>query len=112
MLEKRWGIKIHFIHRCGPDLNVYKPLEKKKIILNVGRFFSPFGFKHCKRQDFLVDTFKKMCYEGLKGWQLICDGPIDKGKDNWDYAQKVKKLARDFPIIFRYDANFNQFIKD
>ena len=112
VLEKRWGIKIHFIHRCGPDLNVYKPLKKKKIILNVGRFFSPLGFKHCKRQDFLVATFKKMCHEGLEGWQLIFDGSIDKGKDNWDYAQKVIKIAKGFPIIIRHDSSFSQLRKD
>lgn len=112
VLEEKWGVKIDFIHRCGPDIKVFKPLKKKNIILNVGRFFSPQGFKHCKKQDFLVETFKLMCDQGLQNWQLILNGPIDKGEDNLAYAQKVAKLAKNYPIIIRHQSSFRQLLKD
>ena len=111
-LEKRWGIDIDFVHQCGPDLNIFKPLKKKKIILSVGRFFTSSGYKHCKRQGLLVKAFKKMCDQGLKGWTLVLDGSVDKGRDNQAYAQKVKKMTKDYPINIRHELNSAQLVKD
>ncbi|MEA3355662.1 MAG: hypothetical protein U9Q63_04250, partial [Patescibacteria group bacterium] len=88
-IEKIWKIKVDHVHLGAVDPKDFNPTNKKKIILNVGRFFSPTGNKHCKRQDFLVKTFIKLLNEGLNNWQLILNGPIDKGRDNIAYAKEV-----------------------
>ncbi|MBU2051870.1 hypothetical protein KKH13_01535 [Patescibacteria group bacterium] len=83
-LERIWKIKIDFVHWGAVDGKLFVPQPKQNLILNVGRWFSPKGNKHCKRQDFLVTTFKKMCNQGLKGWRLRLIGPVDQGQDNLD----------------------------
>jgi len=107
-LEKHWGISIDYIHRSAIDTKNLNPGTKKNIILSVGRFISPQNNKHCKRQDFLVKTFATMCDQGLKNWQLVLIGPIDQGKDNLNFANKVAKLIKGYPIRIIHDLSFDQ----
>jgi len=111
-LEKHWRIKLDYVHRGCVDTKTIKPAPKQNIIINVGRFISGQAGKHCKRQDFMVKTFKKMYFQGLKDWQLILHGPIEKGRDNQLFAAKVKKLAQDFPIKLYHHSSFNALLKD
>ena len=111
-IEKTWRTTIDYVHWGSINSQDFFSLTKKNVILNVGRFFSPKGNKHCKRQDFLVKTFKKMCDQGLKDWRLIFNGPTDKGKDNLKYAKKVVKLAQGYPIIFRHQSLFKALQRD
>ena len=111
-LEKNWKIKINLVHWGAVDPAVFYPMKKKNIFLNVGRFFSPFGNKHCKKQDFLVKTFKKMCDKGLTGWQLVLNGSADKGKDNFNYLKRVRRLAKGYPIIFHNQGSFKTLQQD
>src|SRR3990167_6701876 len=111
-LERIWKIKINFVHHGAVDTKLFKPKSKKNLILSVGRFISPEGGKHCKRQDFLVTTFKKMCDAGLKGWELVLTGAVEKGEDNFNYLKSVKKLAKGYPIKFHLDADFDQLLAD
>lgn len=111
ILEKNWGVKVDYIHGGIVDVKSFKPLPKKKIILNVGRFFSGVGGRHCKRQDFLVETFKKMCDWGLEGWQLILVGAVDTGLDNTEYAKKVGALARNYPILLKHEVSHSELKK-
>ena len=87
-LEKTWKISFDYIHRGSIDTKSLKPASKTNTIISVGRFISGQANKHCKRQDFLVKTFRKMIDKGLKDWQLILIGPIEKGKDNQDNSCK------------------------
>lgn len=111
-LEKNWGIKFNYVHWGAVDTKLFSPLPKKNIILNVGRFFSGSGHKHCKRQDLLVAVFKKMCDQGLTDWQLIFNGPVDNGQDNLNYFNQVKTLAKGYPIIFHENSNFKTLQQD
>jgi len=106
IIEKNWKTKINYVHWGAVSKKDFKPLKKQNIILNVGRFFSNSGSKHCKRQDILVEIFKKMCDKGLKNWQLILLGTIDIGKDNEEYAQKVAQMAKDYPIKIVHKSTF------
>lgn len=111
-LERIWKIKIDFVHWGAVDTKLFRPLPKQNLIVNVGRFFHPAGNKHCKRQDFLVKTFKKMCDQGLKGWQLVLTGPVDPGADNFNYLNSVKKLAQGYPVKFHVGASFGRLQQD
>ena len=111
-LEKNWKIKIDHVHWGAVSESDFPPQKKKNIILNVGRFFSPKGNKHSKRQDFLVNSFKLMCDQGLTHWQLILNGPVDKGRDNVAYLRKVKKLAKGYPVIINNQGSFKALQKN
>lgn len=111
-LEKNWKIKIDYVHWGAVDQSDFHPMAKQNIILNVGRFFSPSNNKHCKRQDFLVTTFKALCDQGLINWRLILNGPIDQGQDNLSYANQVAQLAKGYPITIRHQGNFLKLQQD
>ena len=111
-LERIWKIKIDFVQPGAVEAKLFAPQPKQNLILSVGRWFSSAGGKHCKRQDFLVKTFRKMCDRGLKGWQLVLTGPVDPGKDNFNYLKSVKKLALGYPIKFHVGAGFSQLQQD
>lgn len=111
-LERIWKIKIDFVLPGAVDSRQFLPQNKSNLILSVGRFFSLKAGKHCKRQDFLVKTFKKLCDQGLKGWRLVLTGPVDPGQDNRDYLDSVKKLAQGYPVEFHIAAGWEQLLKD
>lgn len=111
-LERIWKIKIDFVHHGAVDTKLFKPKAKNNLILSVGRFISPEGGKHCKRQDFLITSFKKMCDQGLKDWQLVLTGAVEQGEDNFNYLKSAQKLAKGYPIKFHLDANFKDLLKD
>ena len=107
-IEKNWQLKIDYVHGGIVDQRYFKPLRKKNIILNVGRFFTASANKHCKRQDILVEVFKKMHDQGLRNWELVLIGSIAQGKDNINYAKKIKKQTRSYPIKVIHDASFKE----
>lgn len=95
-VKQRWGVdsRIHY-----PAVDLKKSgsavLEKDKIILCVGRFFSE-EHGHSKQQLQLVEIFKKMVAAGLEGWRLTLIGGCDA--NNREYAMAVKKAAIGSPI--------------
>ncbi len=109
IVERAWNTSIRYIHYPFVDTTVFVPGEKEKIILSVGRFFT--GDKsglHCKRQDVMVEIFKKMVNEEhLRGWRLVLIGTIDSGEDNSAYALSVAQAAKGYPIKIIHDASFD-----
>lgn len=77
-----------YIHR---DTNA----EKENVIITVGRFSFDKGSNY-KKQDIMIDVFKKMIDKGLGGWELIMIVGI-KDKDRESLA-KLKKISNGYPI--------------
>jgi glycosyltransferase involved in cell wall biosynthesis len=88
----------------------FRPGKKKKIILNVGRFFV---HGHCKKQDVLIGVFKEMIEKGIlkKDWELHLVGSVAEGEEHRKYLERLKKEARGWPIHFHLVASFNQLKK-
>lgn len=81
----------------------FSPGKKENYILGVGRFTQA---QHAKKQHVLVETFKKLCREGLSDWKLILAGGTLK--EDRSYVAKIKKLAKDYPIQIMPDIPFSQ----
>ena len=96
-IEKYWHTKVDFVHYPminPPAVSADLLAKKEKIILHVGRFFRQL---HSKRQDVLVDIFKKLLKahpKETKEWQLVLVGSVE----DFSYANEVKKAAAGFPI--------------
>jgi len=95
----------------GKDKVLYPPIDtdqfqssskKENIILSVGRFDSP---SHSKRQDVLIDAFKKFSPQA-KNYKLVLVGGV-KGKHGNTQVRELKKRARNLPIEFVLNADFN-----
>ncbi|MFZ5376071.1 MAG: glycosyltransferase family 4 protein [Patescibacteria group bacterium] len=96
VVEKRWGIRINFIHYpAAIPSDVFQQYQKEKIILSVGRFF-----KHLnsKRQDVLIRIFQEMrrAYpKSMDGWKLVLVG----GVEDQEYLKELKTLSVQDPAI-------------
>ena len=110
-IEKIWKFKVKYVHRGSIDTKNIKPAKKQNTILSVGRFISDKNDKHCKRQDFLVSTFKKMCDQGLNDWKLVLHGNFEKGTDNQLSLKKVKKISKGYPVSIHHNSSFKELVK-
>lgn len=84
-----------------------KNTVKENIILNVGRFrVKNVGNSDYKKQSVMVDVFKEMVDEGLKGWAFnLAVGLHDKDKDAFEL---LKKKAIGYPVNFMINKTNNE----
>jgi glycosyltransferase involved in cell wall biosynthesis len=92
---------------------VYPPIDvpvaepdsgaKADIVLSVGRFFSQ---GHTKRHDVMVEAFKRMCDDGLSGWELHLVGSVHREAHNAGYYERIAAMADGYPIHLHGDAPY------
>ncbi len=101
-IEKYWRTKIDYVHQPYVELPpLEKPPHKEQMILSVGRFFRQL---HSKRQDVLVEFFKKLVKtapKDMKNWELIL---IGRAEDQ-DFANQVAAQVGEFKITLIHDAD-------
>jgi glycosyltransferase involved in cell wall biosynthesis len=94
-IDKEYGVNSLVIYP-PVDAKAFKALKKENIILSVGRFTD---LLHNKRQDVLINEFKRMIKSNLsefiKEWKLIIAGGDKEGKE---FVAKLKKMAVGYPI--------------
>lgn len=89
------------------DINKIKPLEKKKYILSVGRFF---GFLKDKKHEIIINTFKDLFRDKrVRGWSLHLVGSASEGDKS--YLDRLKKLAAGLPINFYPNLGYDELVK-
>ncbi len=88
------------------DVEEFTSGKKENYILAVGRFEKSMTEK---RQDVLIDCFKKMVDQGLNNWRLILCGGCTAG--NEELVADLKKMSLDYPIEFRVNATFSELKK-
>lgn len=95
-IDKELGIKSSVIY---PPVNIshnFTYAEKKNIILNVGRFGIKTQGSSYKKQEILVEAFKDMIKEGLRGWELIL--VVSFKKEQQEQFDNFKKTVLGFPV--------------
>jgi glycosyltransferase involved in cell wall biosynthesis len=107
-LSKKYGlpdIPIEVVYPPCGDANVNANANSanrkdKIIILTVGRFFTE---GHCKRQDFLIESFIEMTDKySLEDVELHIAGSIHPTKDGRDFFASLQKMAGGRKNIFLY----------
>lgn len=96
-IDKKLHIKSEILHP-PVNLQVVKNIKKENIILHVGRFDVNSHESNYKKQDVMIDVFKKMVDRGLVGWKLrliIGVREEDEGK-----LSKLKEKAKGYQIEF------------
>jgi len=90
------------------DLNDFQPAKKEPIILNVGRFFRH-TTSNTKRQDVVIDAFKKLVDKGvLPDYSLVLIGNVDPNKDSEEYLQELKEMAHGYHVNFLTDLSYDK----
>jgi glycosyltransferase involved in cell wall biosynthesis len=76
-----------------------QPLQKKKLILSVGRFDS---ILHNKRQDILLKAFKQL---NEPSWQLVLAGG---SKDQGARAEELRAMAKGSPVTIVVNPSWDE----
>lgn len=99
-IDQEYGISTRVVH---PPVAVgeFEPLEKENLILTVSRFAKTM---QAKKQEFLIDGFKKIGKEGLGGWRLVLAGGA-KNEDK-DYVKELKRMAKGWPVEILTNVDF------
>ncbi len=102
IIDREYGINSDVWY---PPVSVeeFVPEVKEKYILAVGRFEKS---QTEKKQDVLIEAFKKMVKAGLKNWKLVLAGGSTGGVENSEILSKLEKTAKDFPIDFKINVSF------
>lgn len=88
-----------------PPVNTkIKGINKENIILHVGRFrVINVRSNDYKKQETMIDTFRKMVDEGIKDWKLVLAVGL-RDDDKFKFADLQKK-AKGYPIEFLINLN-------
>ena len=84
--------------------------NKKNIILNVGRYATFPNKASVKKQEFMIDAFKKMCDLGLKDWEfhlVVSFLPVDK-----ENVVKLKERIGKYPIKIYENVSFEKLLEE
>ena len=103
-VERTWRIPVQYVHYGRCDSNVFHPGKKEDIILSVGRFFVG---GHNKKHDILIESFKKL---NVRGWRLILIGHVDPGRENRGYVERLRTMAKGYPIEIETDTSFQELV--
>jgi len=103
-IDKEYGVKSVVVY---PPVAVeeFKPGRKENIILSVARFTDAL---HSKRQDILVEVFKKMVDKGLREWRLFLVGGDAEGKK---LVARLRRESRGYPIEILTNISFEELKK-
>jgi glycosyltransferase involved in cell wall biosynthesis len=94
-INRKFNIKSNVLYP-PVNLHVVKDMRKENIILHVGRFnVDSYGVNY-KKQDIMIDVFKKMVGMGLKNWKFKLVIGI-KNSDR-EKLSKLKEISKGYPI--------------
>lgn len=103
-IETKWGRSSEIVYSACQDMG--PPSNKEKIILNVGRFFTDNAIVHHKRQDALLQTFKRLVDGGLQGWNLVLAGMVGAREEDRTFVETLRDEADGYPIQIRPAIEF------
>lgn len=88
------------------DVDQFVPGKKENLILNVARFFAPSHIKNYtpKKQQELIEAFKKMVDQGLKEWKLVLLGSALDGQQT--ETQRLMGLSKGYPVEIKANVDF------
>ncbi len=100
-IDKTFGVKSVVLYP-PVDVKNFVPGKKENLILSVGRFFAP---SNPKKQEVLVDVFKKMA---LKDYKFVLVGGITG--DSQEAVEKLRAKIKNLPIEIVTDASFQNLV--
>jgi glycosyltransferase involved in cell wall biosynthesis len=100
VIDEEYGVKSVVLYPPVDVLSL-KPKRKENFILSVGRFSQ---LKQAKRQDILIDAFKKFYDRGNHDWKLVLAGGAEVGAN--EYIENLEKKTTGYPIKIMKSPDF------
>lgn len=76
--------------------------KKKNWICSVGRFFT---LGHGKKQEIMIEAFKKIYDEGYKNWELHLVGGLGDEPTSIEFFKFLKESSKRYPIFFHINVS-------
>lgn len=76
--------------------------KKNNWICSVGRFFT---LGHGKKQEILIEAFKKIYDKGKKNWQLHLVGGLGDEPSSIEFFQYLKDKSKGYPVFFHLNVS-------
>ncbi len=86
----------------------FKKIRKSNQICSVGRFFTT---GHGKKQEILIEGFKKFYDAGFNDWQLHLIGGVGQDERSLKFIEKLKNQALNYPIFIHTNISRRKLIK-
>lgn len=104
-IDKEYGVTSLIIYP-PVDVKQIKSGKKENLVLSVGRFSQ---LEQAKRQDVLVEAFKKLYDEAQdRKWKFVLVGGVEVGAA--DFVEKLKKQVVGYPISIVRSPSFKQLL--
>lgn len=101
-IDKEYGVESIVIYP-PVDVGKIKPKRKENLILSVGRFSQ---LAQAKRQDVLVEAFKKFYDSGFNDWRLVLSGGSEVGVGK--FVENLRETTADYPVKILESPSFIQ----
>lgn len=99
-IDKKLNIKSIVVYP-PVEIKMAKKVKKENIILNVGRF-SLINESNFKKQDVMIDVFRKLIRANLKDWKFVL--VISILEKDLEQFEELKRKAKGLPIEFIVNA--------
>ena len=103
-IKRKWGYPSEVVYSACQNMGA--PTTKKNIILNVARFFAE-PTAHQKRQDILLETFKRLVDDGLCDWELHMVGNVGPTNEDKRLIEDLRHSARGYPAHIQANISFD-----
>lgn len=107
-IKNYWKRDSIVLYPPTPFVGINSKIKKQNKICSVGRFFT---LGHSKKQEIMIEAFKKMVDGGLKNWELHLAGGLGNEPSSIEFAQKIQKSASKYPIYFHFNQS-RKFIEE
>lgn len=104
-LLKKWGYPSEVVYSACQFIG--RGSKKKKTILNVARFFEDSPSSHHKRQDVLIEAFRKLIDEFEQDWQLHLVGNMGPSPGDQAFVEHLRLLSERYPVQILTGLNFD-----
>lgn len=104
-IKKYWGKDAKVI--APPVDLLYKKYrvgsyKKKNWICSVGRFFT---LGHGKKQEILIEAFKRLCDKNRRKWELHLVGGLGDEPSSVEFFQYLRNKSKGYPVFFHINVS-------
>lgn len=104
IVDEEFGIDGEVIYP-PVEIDKFRPGKKENLIISVGRFSK---LLQAKRQDILIESFKRLIDNGLKNWRLVLAGGSEIGGE--DFVKELQKKIGAYPIEIKENISFKELV--
>ena len=106
-IARRYGRASELLY---PPVQVgrFAPGPKRPRIISVGRFFVE---GHSKKQLEMIGVFRRLCDEGLTGWEYHVVGGTHHDAAAREYFETCRAAAAGYPVVLHPDAPLAELVE-